>query len=143
MLAALLGWARRKDYARDKRISSKCGSRMADQTRVAVQKAQWSLCEDQGSRAAVAARPAGGSHLLTLYSWSLSHPWECALDTPVEGRPREADCPRRPGSPALSSHRALRASMPHQALPTPFSHPLLLPASIHSSKYLLRPTRGW
>ncbi|KAB0359212.1 hypothetical protein FD754_003368 [Muntiacus muntjak] len=41
------------------------------------------------------------------------------------------------------SHRAMRASMPHQAPPTPFSDPLLLPASIHSSKYLLRPTQGW
>lgn len=46
-------------------------------------------------------------------------------------------------SPALSSHRAMRASTPHQAPPTPFSHPLLLPASIHSSKYLLKPTQGW
>lgn len=35
----------------------------------------------------------GGSRLLVLYSWSLSHPWEFALDTPVEGHSLDADLP--------------------------------------------------
>ena len=124
MLAALLGWARRKDYARDKRISSKCGSSMADQTRVVVQKAHCSLCEDQISRAGVERGDLpGGLRLLVLCSWSLSHPWECALDTPVEGRPLDADLPQE-AWPAQPRAHTGPCEPPG---PTNPSHPVLSP----------------